>query len=338
MSTMHLWMPPFFPPLTGSTSVLKPYSHLPSLKSSRMWFHATLLLSVGSLVSFLYFACAKAHFQPRVSSRWESQFHGLCGFTVAQVRMIAETCLSSLLGPHDYSRSDAWVAAVPQRPPLLRGWWWWSHRIFVQPPTRLCAPQGSCQKTNPFNQRDEIEALRTTKVFECNWRVNVFRILPTCHLFKNSNRHSDTNSLPKDVRDLSSNPRHRLVAHPTALYLFGVLTFTKSGPFLRIPNETMQQLARFTICISIVTGLTNVYLSPFASPHPLIKPPFPPPLHFSPILAILGLSNGDAQPLVRLLESFFRLRSIPAVRYSNENALRMALEAFWLTSTAALPT
>jgi len=41
------------------------------------------------------------------------------------------------------------------------------------------------------------------------------------------------------------------------------------------------------------------------------------------------LINGNAQPLVQCLESFFTRQSIRAVLYLNESALQTVLEAFW---------
>jgi hypothetical protein len=75
-----------------------------------------------------------------------------------------------------------------------------------------------------------------------------------------------------------------------------------------------------------MTGLTNI-IDHYALPQ-ICQSNHIPSISIADA-ALRGLTNGNVQPLVQLLESYFTPLSIRAVLYLNESALQTILEAFW---------
>jgi len=174
----------------------------------------------------------------------EPRFHGLCGFTDAEVQIIAQTYISSSPELQSYD-----IDAVMHR---LRQWHN-GHRFCRKsdvPIDPLYNPQyvflhlQGLSDSKSIESREDIEAPHINKVLDAiddSTFPEIFLLAASSRLDATINYHIS----PAAVQDTSSIPS----LAPSLLYFFGVLTFTESDEsdsdsetFLGVPNKTMQQV------------------------------------------------------------------------------------------------
>ena len=165
------------------------------------------------------------------------RFHGICGFTHAEVRTIAETYLSPSLQSHEIS---AVMHELQQ--------WHNGHRFCEDAIEPLYNPQLVFTRLTHLameevqKPRDELEAIHMNNALYSigeSTFPDIF-LSATSSKLVSEIRYEFSSAAVKD-------PNPESWVSQTLLFFFGVFTFAKRGPFLTIPNKTMRQLVCFTI-------------------------------------------------------------------------------------------
>lgn len=170
------------------------------------------------------------------------QFHGLCGFTDAEVRTIAESYLPSTSKSYDI---EAVMHELQQ--------WHNGYRFCQAPmgevieplynPQLVCAHLESLVKGHSTRPDDELEALHTTNVLNSIDKSTfreIFLLAASAKLDSTTVKHQFS---AEEFRGAEENS---WLTH-TLLFFFGIFTFAESGKFLKIPNKTVQTLVCFNI-------------------------------------------------------------------------------------------